>query len=105
VHCYGIIAGSNRLYSLAGMLMASAHRPFESDGSANQLFEDGLVDVVAAASDVMVRTEALVRDLSPDAVRMRANLELSHGAIFGEYAMMRLGESIGKHRGHELVHA
>lgn len=105
VQCYGIIASSNRLYSLAGMLMVSAYRPFESDGSTNQLFEDGLVDVVAAASDVLIRTEALVRDLSPDAVRMRENLELSHGAIFGEYAMMRLGESIGKHRGHEMVHA
>jgi adenylosuccinate lyase len=35
---------------------------------------------------------------------MRENLELSHGAIFGEYAMMRLGETLGKHRGHELVH-
>jgi adenylosuccinate lyase len=104
VHCYGIIANSNKLYSLAGMLMASAHRPFESDGSTNQLFEDGLVDVIGAISDVLVRTEALVRDLNLDAVRMRENLELSHGAIFGEYAMMRLGETLGKHRAHELVH-
>ena len=104
VHCYGIIANSNRLYSLAGMLMASAHRPHESDGSTNQLFEDGLVDVIAAISDVLVRTEALVRDLDLDAARMRENLELSHGAIFGEYAMMRLGETLGKHKGHELVH-
>lgn len=104
VHCYGIIANSNRLYSLAGMLLASAHRPFESDGSTNQLFEDGLVDVIAAISDVLVRTEALVRDLDLDAMRMRENLELSHGAIFGEYAMMRLGETLGKHTGHDLVH-
>jgi adenylosuccinate lyase len=104
VHCYGIIANSNRLYSLAGMLLASAHRPFESDGSTNQLFEDGLVDVIAAISDVLVRTEALVRDLDLDTMRMRENLELSHGAIFGEYAMMRLGETLGKHKGHDLVH-
>ena len=104
VHCYGIIANSNRLYSLAGMLLASAHRPYESDGSTNQLFEDGLVDVIAAISDVLVRTEALVRDLDLDAPRMRENLELSHGAIFGEYAMMRLGETLGKHKGHDLVH-
>jgi adenylosuccinate lyase len=104
VHCYGIIANSNKLYSLAGMLMASAHRPYESDGSTNQLFEDGLVDVIAAISDVLVRTEALLGDLDLDPARMRQNLELSHGAIFGEYAMMRLGETLGKHKGHELVH-
>lgn len=104
VHCYGIIANSNKLYSLAGMLMASAHRPHESDGSTNQLFEDGLVDVIGAISDVLVRTEALVRDLNLDTLRMRENLDLSHGGIFGEYAMMRLGETLGKHKGHELVH-
>jgi adenylosuccinate lyase len=35
---------------------------------------------------------------------MRHNLDLSQGAIFGEMAMMRLGETLGKHTGHELVH-
>src|SRR5690606_15033554 len=37
-------------------------------------------------------------------VRMRDNLRLSNGAIFGEYAMMRLGREVGKHKGHEMVH-
>jgi adenylosuccinate lyase len=102
--CYGIIANSNKLYSCAGMLMAAAYRPFESDGSANQMFEDGLAEVIAAISEILVRTELLVRDLHVDTERMRANLDLSHGAIFGEFAMMRLGQTLGKHRGHELVH-
>lgn len=102
--CYGIVANSNRLYSCAGMLMATAHRPFESDGSANQTFEDGLVEVVGTISEILVRTELLVRDLQVDTKRMRANLDLSHGAIFGEYAMMQLGRTLGKHKGHELVH-
>ncbi|WP_440411913.1 lyase family protein [Neorhizobium petrolearium] len=102
--CYGIIANSNKLYSCAGMLMATAHRSFESDGSANQMFEDGLADVIGAISEILVRTELLVRDLYVDTERMRANLDLSHGAIFGEFAMMRLGETLGKHKGHELVH-
>lgn len=104
VHCYGIIANSNRLYACAGMLMAAAHRPFESDGSTNQIFEDGLAEVIGAITDVLVRTEALVRDLDVDVARMRENLELSHGAIFGEFAMMQLGQTLGKHKGHELVH-
>ncbi|MBB3593340.1 adenylosuccinate lyase [Rhizobium sp. BK529] len=102
--CYGIVANSNRLYSCAGMLMATAHRPFESDGSANQMFEDGLAEVINAISEILVRTELLVRDLHVDTARMRANLDLSHGSIFGEYAMMQLGKTLGKHRGHELVH-
>jgi adenylosuccinate lyase len=101
---YGIISGSNRLYALAGMLMASAHRPFESDGSTNQLFEDSLAEVVQTVGEILVRTELLVRDLDVDTIRMRDNLDLSQGAIFGEMAMMRLGETLGKHTGHELVH-
>ncbi|MGK6314137.1 class-II fumarase/aspartase family protein [Neorhizobium sp. DT-125] len=102
--CYGIIANSGKLYSCAGMLMATAYRPFESDGSANQMFEDGLAEVIAAMSEILVRTELLVRDLHVDTARMRANLDLSHGAIFGEFAMMQLGGTLGKHKGHELVH-
>jgi len=102
--CYGIIANSNKLYSCAAMLMATAHRPFESDGSANQIFEDGLAEVIGAISEILVRTELLVRDLFVDPERMRANLDLSHGAIFAEFAMMQLGETLGKHKGHELVH-
>lgn len=104
VQCYGIIANANKLYAQAGMLMANAHRPFESDGSTNLLFEDALVDVVAAAGEVLVRTEALLGGLELDPIRMRENLKLSHGAIFGEYAMMQIGASLGKHQSHHLVH-
>lgn len=104
VQCYGIIANANKLYSQAAMLMANAHRPFESDGSTNLLFEDTLVDVVAAAAEVLVRTEALLSGLELDPERMRENLKLSNGAIFGEYAMMQMGATMGKHQSHHLVH-
>jgi adenylosuccinate lyase len=103
--CYGIVANSNRLYACAGMLMATAHRPFESDGSANQMFEDALAEVIAAASEILVRTELLVRDLCADTKRMRDNLNLSQGAIFGEFAMMQLGQTQGRQQSHEQVHA
>lgn len=104
VQCYGVIANANKLYSQAAMLMANAYRPFESDGSTNLLFEDALVEIVAAAGEVLVRTEALLGGLELNPDRMRDNLKLSHGAIFGEYAMMRLGKQLGKHKSHELVH-
>jgi adenylosuccinate lyase len=104
VHCYGIIANSNKLYGQAAVLMANAYRPFESDGSTNLLFEDTLVEVIASVSEVLVRTEALLGGLELNPARMRDNLRLSNGAIFGEYAMMRLGREVGKHKGHEMVH-
>ncbi|MDS9467915.1 lyase family protein [Paracoccus sp. MBLB3053] len=101
---YGIIAGAERLYALAGMLMSLAHRPFESDGSANQIFEDAMPDAIGAMADVLVRTEAMLRDLVVDPARMLVNLNLSHGAIHGELAMMQLGRTLGKHTAHEKVH-
>lgn len=104
VHCYGIIASANKLYAQAAMLTANAYRPFESDGSTNLLFEDALVETVRSVGGVLVRMEALLRDLELSPARMRENLKLSHGAIFGEYAMMRLGTQLGKHKSHELVH-
>lgn len=102
--CYGIIENANRLYAHAGLMLAQAHRPFESDGSTNLLYENGVCAAVEMISKVLVRTEAMTCNLQVDAVRMRENLKLSKGAIYSEFAMMELGRAIGKHRGHEMVH-
>lgn len=101
---YGIIENSRKLYAQAAMLMGEAHRPFESDGSTNLMFENAIAAVVGMMGQVLARTEGLVGGLVVDAARMRANLDLSQGAIHAEFAMMRLSETEGKHRGHEMVH-
>jgi 3-carboxy-cis,cis-muconate cycloisomerase len=41
--------------------------------------------------------------LTVDPVRMRANIEATHGVIFAERAMMLLGERLGRHIGHKLL--
>jgi len=42
---------------------------------------------------LLARTTALVRDMSVDAERMRANLELTHGALFSQRVLLSLVEA------------
>lgn len=102
--CCKIIANGHKIYAQNTLLMSMACRPFESDASTNNIFENGISEIVEIFANILVPTEALLRDLRVDAQRMKKNLDLSNGTIFAELAMMRLGASVGKHKGHSLVH-
>lgn len=99
-----IIANSNKLYAQSAMMVSIAHRPFESDASANNIIENGIGEVIKLFASVIVPTESLIRNLVVDKDRMKENLNLTNGAIFAEYAMMHMGKKLGKHKSHELVH-
>ena len=86
------------------MLINVAHRPFEADGSTSLVIESSIGEVIAIASGVFVRAEALLGSLQVDPVRMRQNLDLSEGAIFAELAMMRAGKKYGRHRTHKIMY-
>ena len=102
--CYGIIANANKLYAYANMLLNVAHRPFEADGSTSLVFESSIGEVIAIASGVFVRAEALLANLYVDPKRMRQNLDLSEGSIFAELAMMRAGIKHGRHKTHQIMY-
>jgi 3-carboxy-cis,cis-muconate cycloisomerase len=46
----------------------------------------------------------VVEGLQVDAARMRANLDLTGGAIVSEQVMMGLGPHLGRQRAHDLVY-
>ncbi len=102
--CYGVIANANKLYAYSNMLVNVAHRPFEADGSTSLVFESSIGEVIAIASGVFIRSEALLANLNVDPERMRQNLDLSGGAIFAELAMMRAGIKHGRHRSHQIMY-
>jgi len=101
--CCQIIANSNKLYPYGGMMVGMVSRPFESDASANTIFETGLGDLIQLFASVFIPTEALLKDLVVDADRMRENLALSNGTIHSEFLMMKLGSLLGKHHGHDTA--
>lgn len=55
------------------------------------------------ASGALRETRALAEGLEVDAVRMRANIDLTRGLLFADAAAARLGSALGRDIGHQLV--
>jgi 3-carboxy-cis,cis-muconate cycloisomerase len=63
-----------------------------------------LPEIFLLASGCLRQTRDMVRGLQVDAARMRANLDLTNGAIVSETVMMGLGPHLGRQRAHDLVY-
>jgi 3-carboxy-cis,cis-muconate cycloisomerase len=57
------------------------------------------------AGGVVEKLAGILEGLVVDGGRMRSNLDLTHGAILSEAAMMELARSVGHERAHALVTA
>jgi 3-carboxy-cis,cis-muconate cycloisomerase len=62
-----------------------------------------LPEIVALSGGALHHLTDAVCGLRVDAVRMRANLEATQGAIFAEAVQMALGSSLGRAEAHERV--
>ena len=63
-----------------------------------------LPEIFLLTSGALAQTRLLVSGLEVDAARMRANLDLTRGAIVSEQVMMGLGPHLGRQRAHDLVY-
>ena len=63
-----------------------------------------LPEIFLLASGCLRQTRDLLKGLEVDAKRMRANLDLTGGAIVSEQVMMGLGPHLGRQRAHDLVY-
>src|SRR3954466_11045795 len=63
-----------------------------------------LPEIFLLASGTLRQTRDMVEGLQVDAARMRANLDLTGGAIVSEQVMMGLGPHLGRQRAHDLVY-
>jgi len=55
------------------------------------------------ASGAVMRTAEIAEGLEVDRIKMRNNLDISHGLIMAEAVQMALAEKIGKLKAHELI--
>lgn len=100
----GIIANSQKLYSLPAVGLYSAVRMFEGDSSSYMLF-DGLMDeALELTTEVLIRGEELTRTLHVNRERMLANVNLNRGLDNSEYVMMNVAAKLGKDKAHELMY-
>src|SRR5262245_27970954 len=63
-----------------------------------------LPEIFLLAAGTLRQTRDVVEGLQVDAARMRANLDLTGGAIVSEQVMMGLGPHPGRQRAHDLVY-
>ncbi len=100
----GIIANSQKLYSLPAAGMYSSVRMFEGDSSSYMLFDGLMEEAMELACEVIIRAEELTRTLHVNRERMRKNVNLNKGLDNSEYVMMNVAAKIGKDKAHELMY-
>jgi 3-carboxy-cis,cis-muconate cycloisomerase len=63
-----------------------------------------LPEIFLLSAGALAQTRVVVEGLEVDAVRMRANLDITRGTIVSEAVMMGLGPYLGRQRAHDLVY-
>lgn len=100
----GIIANSQKLYSLPAAGLYSAARMFEGDSSSYMLFDGLMEEAMELACEVLIRGEELTRTLHVNRERLLKNAGLNQGLDNSEYVMMNAAKRLGKDRAHELMY-
>ncbi len=100
----GIIANSQKLYSLPAVGLYSAARMFEGDSSSYMLFDGIMEEGLQLMTEVLIRAEELSRTLRVSKKHMLKNVNVNQGLDSSEFVMMNVAERIGKDRAHELLY-
>jgi len=100
----GIIANSQKLYSVLTSSLYVSPRPFEADSSAYFIFDANLQESMELMAEIVMRAEELSRTLVIYPERMKQNVGITHGLINSEKIMMALVDRLGKDPAHELVY-
>ena len=100
----GIIANSQKLYSLPAVGLYSAVRMFEGDSSSYMLFDGIMEEGLQLTAEVLIRAEELSRTLKVNKEQMLKNANINQGLDNSEWIMMHVAEKIGKDKAHELMY-
>lgn len=76
----------------------------ERDASVWRIEWRSIGECLVSVGTAVARTRKLLENLQVNVGRMRENLNLTKGLMFGEPVMLALGKSIGKQTAHELVY-
>ncbi|MCV3328174.1 adenylosuccinate lyase family protein [Pediococcus ethanolidurans] len=100
----GIIANSEKLYSIVGSLYYASARPFEADSSTNMLLDDQLRTAMGLTKEVLMRAEKLTKTIQVNSNQMEKNAFLTQGLDNTENIMINLAKMIGRPKAHEIVY-
>ena len=100
----GIIANSQKLYSLPATGLYSGVRMFEGDSSSYMLFDGLMEEGMELATEVITRAEELTRTLYVNKERLLKNANINEGLDNSEYVMMNVAAKLGKDAAHQLLY-
>lgn len=100
----GIIANSQKLYSLVSLGLFSSMRMFEGDSSSYMLYDGMIEEALELCSEVLKRAEELTRTLHINKEKMYENAMKNKGLDNSEYVMMCIAGKLGKDKAHELMY-
>ena len=103
VGCAAVLTAAVRVPPLVATMLAGMTQEHERALGGWQAEWDTLPQIVALAASALRNMGDIVAGLQVDAARMRANLDITHGLILGEAAMLELGRRIGRLPAHHLV--
>ncbi|WP_373377731.1 3-carboxy-cis,cis-muconate cycloisomerase [Cupriavidus nantongensis] len=103
VGCAAVLTVSVRVPPLVMIMLAGMVQEHERALGGWQAEWDTLPQIVTLAAGALRQMGEVLAGLHVDVARMRANLDLTHGLILGEAAMLELGGRIGRLQAHHLV--
>lgn len=100
----GIITNASKLYSLLQPGFYSNVRLYEGDSSQYLMFDGLLDEAVELTNEVLIRAQALTKDLHVNVENLARNANLNQGLDNIEHIMMELAPIIGKDKAHSLMY-
>ncbi len=102
--CQDIIAAAAEVRSIVPLALESMQTEHEADRATSLIMDSAEARASIATGDMLARLVTVVRGLTLDPQRMRANLDLSGGLIVAEAVMLELGNKLGRQHAHDVVY-
>jgi len=102
--CEAIVALARTMRSIVPLALEGMMAEHERDKIGLQTEREFIARAFCIVDAALQKMLYVIRDLTIRPDRMEANLHILEGLLMSEAIMMRLGETVGRQRAHEIVH-
>jgi 3-carboxy-cis,cis-muconate cycloisomerase len=97
------LAAAQRVPALVATLLAAMPQEHERGLGGWQAEWETIPEIFLLAAGALRRMREAMEGLEVDTERMRANLDVTHGAIYAEAVSLALAQHVGRERAHALI--
>ncbi len=102
--CQDIIAAAAEIRAMVPLALEAMMTEHEADRTTSLMSDIAESRACIATGDMLARLTEVMRGLSLNPARMRANLDLGGGLIMAEAVMLDLGRILGRQHAHDAVY-